>query len=117
MRRVVLSAVVAIFLMCPATFARIRSGSPNLDELKLATQLPAELPQRISGFAYGGEKFWVLIYHGKGRYATFDPATLGWTIGDSAEQHQIIRKISGRFESPGGICFAGGKLWIAGSYG
>lgn len=117
MRRVMLSALIAIFLMCPATSARIQSGSPNLDELKLTTQLPLELPQRISGFAYDGEKFWVLIYHGKGRYATFDPATLGWTISDAEERHRIIRKISGKFESPGGICFAGGKLWVGGSYG
>ena len=117
MRRVVLSALIAIFLLCQATFARIQSGIPKIDELKLTAQLPPELPQRVSGFAYDGEKFWVLISHGAGRYATLDPATLAWKISDSEERHQIIGKISGKFESSGGVCFAGGKLWVGGSYG
>lgn len=117
MRRVLLAPALFMFVLCHAAVARVPSGSPNLDELKLVTQLPAELPQRVSGFAYDGEKFWVLIYHGGGRYATFDPASLGWTISDSDEQHKIIRKVAGRFESPGGLCFANGKLWLAGSYG
>jgi hypothetical protein len=111
------AAVIAMFLLCHAANARVQSGSPNPGELKLLTRLPAELPQRISGFAYDGEKFWVLIYHGQGRYATFDPATLGWTLSDSDERHRIIRKVAGRFESPGGICFVNGKLWVADSYG
>lgn len=117
MKRVWLASTLVLFVLCYAADARAQSASPNLDELKLVTQLPAQLPPRVSGFAYDGEKFWVLIYHGAGRYATFDPATLGWKISDSEEQHKTLRKASGRFESSGGICFVNGKLWLAGSYG
>ena len=43
-----------------------QAGEPSLDELRFATRLPLELPQRISGFAYDGKKFWVFIYQGSG---------------------------------------------------
>ena len=77
------------------------------------THLPSDLPQRVSGLAYDGEKFWVMIYQGGGRYATLDPLSLGWEAGD----RRAIREVAGAFQSPGGVCFAGGKLWVAGSYG
>jgi hypothetical protein len=117
MRRVMCAAAIAVFLSCHAGTARAQSGSPEIDELRLVARLPAELPQRVSGFAFDGEKFWLLIYHGGGRYATLDPASLSWTISDAEEQHQIIRKVAGKFESPGGLCFVNGKLWLAGAYG
>lgn len=126
-----------IFLSCPLCHANLhyiehysssslpfwnfsnnaKFSEPNLGALKLVTQLPAELPQRVSGFAYDGEKFWVAIYLGQGRYATLDPSTLSWKISDSDEHHKVIREVAGAFQSPGGICFANGKLWVAGSYG
>jgi hypothetical protein len=90
---------------------------PATEKLELITNLPKELPQRISDIVYDGEKLWVIIYHGQGRYATFDPATYGWTASSSNQQQQAIRQVAGLFESPGGLCFANGKLWIAGSYG
>src|SRR4028118_362232 len=117
MSRVLLASTITLLLLCPANIARVQQGSPNFDELTLATQLPSELPQRISGFAYDGEKFWVVLSHSGGLYATFDPATLNWNANSSGDQRQAIRKVSGAFESPGGICFAGGKLWVGGSYG
>src|SRR5882672_9513343 len=100
-----LSTGLAIFLICPLSNAgpyninnnpsvsfsfrglgnNAKSSEPNADALKLITQLPAELPQRISGFAYDGEKFWVSIYQGRGLYATFDPLTLSWKASDSDE--------------------------------
>lgn len=92
-------------------------GKPNIGELNLATQLPTELPQRISSLAYDGEKIWVAIYHGRGLYATLDPLTLSWKVSDVEEHHKAVQEVSGAFESPGGICFVNGKLWVAGSYG
>jgi streptogramin lyase len=90
---------------------------PATEKLELITQLPKELPQRVSDLDYDGEKLWAIIYHGQGRYATFDPVTYGWTASHSNQQHQAIRQVAGIFESPGGLCFANGKLWVAGSYG
>ena len=86
-------------------------------QLELVTDLPKELPQRVIDLDFHNDKLWATIYHGKGRYATFDPVTYGWTASHNEEQHQAIRQVSGVFESPGGFCFANGKLWVAGSYG
>ena len=46
----------------------VRSEARELDvrELKLVTQLPAALPQRISSLAFDGEKIWVAIITGGG---------------------------------------------------
>ena len=93
------------------------TGEPAADKLELITQLPKELPQRVSDLVYDGEKLWAIIYHGQGLYATFDPVTYAWTASYNHEQLQTIRQVSGNFESPGGLCFANGKLWVAGSYG
>lgn len=136
MRCPLLSSVVIILLICPLSHAtqnyfevnssvvgersfagNTKAVEPDIGELKLVAQLPAELPQRVSGFAYDGEKFWAAIYLGQGRYATLDPSTLSWKISDSEEQHKAIREVAGAFQSPGGICFVNGNLWVAGSYG
>lgn len=117
MRNVLLLSVLAILLICPCANAVTNSGGPNLGELQLVTQLPAELPQRIMGFAYDGEKLWATIYLDRGRYATLDPSTLGWKVGDEDDHHKVFREVSGEFGTPGGICFANGKLWVAGAYG
>lgn len=90
---------------------------PNLEELQLVTRLPSELPQRVSGFAFDGEKFWAVIYQGRGRYATFNPQTRSWQASNSNDHHRAITEVAGSFESPGGICFANGRLWVGGSYG
>lgn len=117
MRNLLLASVLAILIICPCVNAGSSSATPNLGALELVTQLPAELPQRIKGFTYDGEKLWATIYLGRGRYAILDPATLMWRISDDEKQHRAISEVSGSFQSPGAITFVNGKLWIAGAYG
>lgn len=93
------------------------NSGPELSGLQFVTQLPSELPQRVSGFAFDGERFWIMIYHGEGRYAIFDPLTNEWTASSRDERHQAMREVAIRFGSPGGICFVNDRLWIGGSYG
>ena len=109
--------MLALLLICPCANAGTNSGPPDVGQLQLVAQLPAELPQRIAGFAYDGEKFWATVYLGRGRYATLDPWTLSWKLSDEEVPHKAIREVSGAFESPGAICFADGNLWVAGAYG
>ena len=90
---------------------------PSVGRLEQVTQLPAELPQRVMGLAYDGENLWATIYLGRGRYATFNPATAVWKISDSDQQHTAIKLVAGAFESPGAICFAKNRLWVGGAYG
>ena len=116
MRKILFASLLAL-LVTPLTNAGYSPASVNLGELQLVAQLPAELPQRITGFAYDGEKLWATLYMDGGRYATLDPSTLVWTISSDASQHKAIAKVSGRFASPGAICFANGALWVAGAYG
>lgn len=117
MRNVLLPVVLAILLICPCGDASPNSGDLDVEKLQLVAQLPAELPQRVMGFAYDGEKFWVSLYLDRGRYATLDPSTLGWEVNDLDEHRKVIREVSGAFETPGGICFVQDKLWVAGAYG
>lgn len=117
MRIVLIPLVFAAVLASPHSMANGRLIGPDLDQLKLVARLPPELPQRVTGFAYDGEKFWVAIYLGRGRYATLNPLTLGWTISDNNDHHKAIKEVSGAFESPGGICFVNRTLWVGGSYG
>lgn len=118
MRRLFLLLCIS-FVSCLLINAQSVSteSKPNLQELKLVAQLPAELPQRVSGFSFDGEKFWAAIYLGRGRYATLDPTTLNWELSDSDEHHKVIGEVAGDFQTPSGICFTDGKLWVAGSYG
>ena len=107
----------AVFVLCFTTFTVAQTSPPNLGELKLVAQLPPELPQRISGLAYDGEQLWAAIYLGRGSYAKLDPASLTWTIDKDAEHHRAIAEVAGAFASPGGVCFANERLWVAGAYG
>ncbi len=115
MKRLILSVFVVI-LLCVAG-VEVSASEPNLRAIKQISQLPAEFPQRISGFAYDGEKIWVAIYLGKGTYATLDPVTLGWANPSNEMSRAAIREVAGDFGSPGGISFANRKLWIGASYG
>lgn len=117
MRNVWLAFLLAISIVGPSVRSASAYAAPDLDGLKRVAQLPPELPQRVSGFAYDGEKLWAAIYHGRGLYATLDPSTLKWTIGKEQKARQAISEISGVFYSPGGLCFVNGKLWIGASYG
>ena len=110
MRNLLLASLLAILITCPWANAQVQG-------LQQVAQLPPELPQRVSGFAYDGEKLWAAIYQGQGLYATLDPTTLNWQIRKDAKARQAISEVSGAFHSPGALCFANGKLWIGGSYG
>ena len=90
---------------------------PSVGRLEQVTQVPAELPQRVMGLAYDGENLWATIYLGRGRYATYNPATAVWKISDSDQQHTAIKLVAGAFESPGAICFSNNRLWVGGAYG
>jgi hypothetical protein len=117
MRNRLLFSALIVCLLCTPKVSLAQSRIPKPSELKLVAQLPAELPQRIMGLAYDGEKFWATIYLGRGSYATLDRATLTWNTNQSIEHYSAISKVAGVFESPGGLCFAQGKLWITGAYG
>jgi hypothetical protein len=54
---------------------------------------------------------------GGGRHALLDPSTLDWEVGSDAPRDAAIAGVSGSFQSPGGVCFAGDRLWVGGSYG
>lgn len=116
MRNILFASLLAL-LVAPLTSAASSPPSVNPGELELVAQLPEELPQRITGFAYDGKKLWATVYLDRGRYATLDPSTLVWTISSDDSQHKTIAKVSGSFATPGAICFANGALWVAGAYG
>jgi len=118
MTRILLLAFLLIsFITCPPVSAASVNRGPDLEQLKLVTQLTPEVPRRVSSIAYDGEKLWVGIYMGQGIYATLDPSSLQWTIGNTQKSREAITAVSGSFYSPGGLCFVNGKLWIGGSYG
>jgi outer membrane protein assembly factor BamB len=117
MRNVLLTSAIAFLLILSGVNAGSSSASPDLPGLQLMTQLPAEVPQRITGFTYDGEKFLATIYQGGGSYVTLDPLTLQWTVNDDDEQRRAIIKVTGRINSPTAICFANGKLWAGGGDG
>jgi hypothetical protein len=109
--------LLPVLLLCVFVTAVAQTGAPDVSELKVVTQLPPELPQRIMGLAYDGEQLWATIYLGKGRYAKLDPGTLKWSTDTDAKHTNVISIVAGAFQSPGGVCFAKGKLWIVGAYG
>lgn len=114
MRKLLLFPAAVLLL---ANIAVAQSSTPDLRELKLVAQLPPELPQRITGLGYDGNQLWATIYLGRGTYAKLDPATLKWSPETQAEHKSVIAEVAGAFGSPGGVCFANGKLWIVGAYG
>lgn len=112
------AAALALSLCGAAAAARAQAGGePKIESLRLVAELPEGLPKRVSSIAYDGEKIWVMLYHGAGRHARLDPATLDWEPSRGRERHEAIADVSGAFRSPGGACFAGGRLWVGGSYG
>ena len=126
MRNFLLLSLAAVFVVCTASTSIARTGyaksreanvEPDVSKLKLVAQLPPELPQRVMGLAFDGEKLWATIYLGAGRYGMLDPFTLSWTIDYELERHRVIRDVAGAFGSPGAVTFANDTLWIAGAYG
>lgn len=126
MKRVFLFTALVILFVTPLSHGQrrvedVRSRSQGPTPIpavaEFVTRLPADLPPRATGFAFDGKKFWAMIYHGRGRYATLDPVSLEWEKGETELHASAIREVAGAFQSPGGVCFAGGKLWVGGSYG
>ena len=115
-RPLLFAAALCLSLGCAESRARA-GGAPDLASLRQVAQLPAELPRRVSSIAFDGEKLWVTVYLGGGRHAVLNPSTLGWEVSREAARHSAIGDVSGSFRSPGGICFAGERLWVGGSYG
>jgi hypothetical protein len=116
MTRGLLLAFLLASFITSVSAASVNLG-PDLEQLKFVTQLSPEVPRRVSSIAYDGEKLWVGIYMGHGIYATLDPSSLQWTIGNEKKSRDAISDLSGSFYSPGGLCFINGKLWIGASYG
>ncbi len=109
--------ILLIFLLVTFAFSVFAQKIPLANELRQVSQLPAEIPQRVSALAYDGEKLWFSIYADKGHYATFNPQTNEWKYSDIESHHQEIQKLSSPFSSAAGMVFVGKRLWISGSYG
>ena len=105
---------IFLFVLVIATYSQ---NLPLTAELKQVSQVPANIPQRITGMAFDGEKFWFPVYLSRGNYATFNPKTEEWKYSDDEKHRQAIRKISQPFSASSGIAFAGKTLWLGGSYG
>lgn len=93
------------------------AAEPDLLSLTYISQLPTDLPRRVSAFGYDGEKLWVMIYQYHGSYATFDPSTSEWTISHDVERQRLIAEVAGSFGSPGGVYFDKNTMWIGSAYG
>jgi outer membrane protein assembly factor BamB len=115
MKKFSLILLIAIFAVLSLSIKAQKI--PLIESLKEVSQLPAEIPQRVSALAFDGEKLWFAVYLDKGRYATFNPQTYEWKYSDAETQHQAIRRVSQPFYSAAGMFFVGKKLWVSGSYG
>jgi hypothetical protein len=108
----ILFAMVGAIVGPAAGQDRDAIARPDLDELQEIVRPPS-----ISGLASHGNEIWGFIYPGRGRYALLDRDNQGWRLSESDKHHAAINEAAGAFGSPGGACFAGDMLWIAGSYG
>lgn len=106
-----------IIVLLTLTFSTFGQKVPLVSELKQVSQLPTEIPQRITALAYDGEKLWFAVYLDKGHYATLDLKTKEWKYSDSEVQQQAIRELTQPFDSASGMVFDGKRLWLSGSYG
>lgn len=108
----VLFTMVGAIVGTAAGQDRDANSRPNLDKLQEIVRSPS-----ITGLASHGKEIWGFIYHGQGRYALLDRDNQSWRLSEPDERHAAIREAAGAFGSPGGACFDGDLLWIAGSYG
>src|ERR1051326_7631615 len=108
MRNASLAALLGALIIChgtgvssaPNNFAApAQDAAINLGELKLVSELPPELPRRVLGLAYDGQKLWASVYHTHGRYVTLDPVSLEWTISDDRKANAVIGAVVGAIDT------------------
>src|SRR5215217_8942052 len=99
--RFTLFSIALLFLLSEARVAN--AGEPDLLSLTYVSQLANDLPQRVSGFGYDGEKLWVMTYMDRGAFATLNPSTLEWTVNQDLDRQRLIAEVAGYTGSPGGI--------------
>ncbi|HSD47597.1 MAG TPA: hypothetical protein VLB87_13305, partial [Pyrinomonadaceae bacterium] len=56
MRNVLLTSALALLFVFSGVNAGSSSASPDLHGLQFVTKLPAQVPQRVTGFTHHGEK-------------------------------------------------------------
>jgi hypothetical protein len=112
-----LFSVFVVLLLLLGQVRVAEAAEPDLLSLTYVTQLPPELPRRVSGIGYDGEKLWVMIYMDRGSFATLDPATSEWKVNHDPERQRVIAEVAGSFASPGGVYFDKNTMWIGGAYG
>lgn len=108
--------IIAILLSAFVTLVGAQR-QPVIDAIVQVSQVPSEIPQRITGMAFDGEKLWFSVYLSRGHYATFNIQTDQWTYSENETHHDAIAKISQPFTSVSGIAFNGRTMWLGGSYG
>lgn len=113
-----IARVATVILLAIASGSSAHSQKrPSPEQMTLVSEVPIDIPRKIIGMAFDGEKLWFSISHDKGHYATFDPQNGQWKYSDNETQHTAIRKLSQPFNSASGIAFDGRKMWLGGSYG
>jgi len=117
LRSLLFAAVAVSLLASPHAARAAQSGEPDLASLRLVAELPEGLPKRVTGLAYDGKNLWVMFYLRGGQYALLDPSKLEWEVSREPARHAAIADVAGSFRSPSGVCFAGDRLWVGGSYG
>ncbi|MGD9563221.1 MAG: hypothetical protein AB7F88_13540 [Pyrinomonadaceae bacterium] len=110
-------AVTILILVITLVSFAFAQKRPVVEELTAVSQVPPEIPQRITGLAFDGERLWFSVYPSRGRYATFNMKTEEWRYSDDETHHVALRQVSQPFSSVGGIAFAGRSLWVGGSFG
>jgi hypothetical protein len=105
------------FILITFIVTAFAQKAPTIGELKQVSQVPDTIPQRITGMAFDGEKFWFPVYLSNGHYASYNPKTEEWKYSDDEKHHRAIHRISQPFSSSSGIAFVGKTLWLGGSYG
>ncbi|MCU0240239.1 MAG: hypothetical protein MUC29_12425 [Pyrinomonadaceae bacterium] len=109
-----LFVILVIFVLVSSNYSQ---KSPLINDLKQISQVPNEIPQRITGMTFDGKILWFPIYLDKGHYATFNIDEEKWKYSDNQKHHDAILKVAQPFNSYSGIAFVGKSLWLGGSYG
>lgn len=92
---------------------------PELDKLTKLTPLSIreETGYGINGISTDGDDLYALHYTGESKLLKFDFNSSSWEYVDNHKLNQAINRISGAYQSPGGLSMNGDTLWISDSYG